>query len=202
MLSYRKAEIRNQDVMGRLYFPELGYPPSAHQTHAGWKRGFLPFQGASPPMMPMMPWRCVVFVSALAVLSGCGKTPSGVQYEKGATAVSTFTHASLTVPPEFGLRPTVTRSGGNAIAPQNARDHDSPGTLALLRGAKADQSLPNIRTVIDRDFSALTTESASFIDWLVLQTTPDSQPETGNPESRISPVIQRGEKKGWFFGLF
>jgi hypothetical protein len=147
----------------------------------------------------------MVVVSALAVLTGCGTTSSGVQYDKGATAVSTFTHTSLTVPPEFGLRPPI---AGRAVDTTKKKtlpwDHYSAGTVALLRGAKADQSLPDVRAVIDRDFSALTTESSAFIDRLVLLAAPDPQTETRNPESGVVPlpVIQRGKKKGWLFGLF
>ncbi len=117
-------------------------------------------------------------------LAGCNKAHPSVQYEKGAlVAAGSTMYASLTVPPEFGLRPTATEGKrDSAVASPEERKstesvYHSAGTHALLRAAGGDVTLPGIRALLDLELTAMATMAPAFIERLVFLTTPDPRPE-------------------------
>lgn len=132
-------------------------------------------------------------------VSGCSRTHPSVEYERGANASAAFTHALLTLPPEFSLRPTVSEIEEHHDTTYDAREKRigsadySVGTAALLRAVGAAQILYSIRALIDHETD--TGEEGPFIDQLVFLPVPDPRPEETTALSKepiplsVAPVV-------------
>ncbi len=147
----------------------------------------------------------------LAVLGGCDT----VRETLGATRQSpnefeVVTRAPLTVPPDFQMRPPEP----GAPRPQEQRPRDaaqaaltgraptprsdrSAGELALLRAAKTDKADPNIRQVINAEYTQLAEKDRSFVDRLIFwqqQPPPGDVIDPSKEQARIRERVAEGEQ--------
>ena len=127
-----------------------------------------------------------VATASLVVLamSGCSDLKRTLGYEKvPPDEFQVVSRAPLSMPPDFTLRPP----SPGAVRPQEGTTSDQAravllgerhavplatigrdaGDLALLKQAGADQSLPGIRQLVDKETLALAEASHSFTDKLV-----------------------------------
>lgn len=134
----------------------------------------------------------VLLVAAILVLSGCEKTRSVVGLDKQAPdEFAVVTRAPLSLPPDFGLRPPKpgalrpqegsvrnqardlliggagTASRSNAVKDAAATGKISRGEAALLASAGALNTDPSIRSVIDRETSALVDADDSLLNKVI-----------------------------------
>lgn len=121
---------------------------------------------------------------------------------------------SMTSPAAAAAADARTAGGGTTAAPL------STGEVALLQAAETDRAIPGIRTLVNRETSALTEENRSFTDRLVFwrDSDEDDYGELVDPEGELrrlrenqslgrpvtdgrTPTIERRER-GLLEGLF
>ncbi|MBB4286273.1 DUF3035 domain-containing protein [Roseospira goensis] len=137
----------------------------------------------------------VVAAGLLAGLTGCENPKRALGLEKEPPdEFAVVTRAPLSLPPEYNLRPprpgaprpqegTVRDQARRVItgapAESTARRRPLPegvsaGERALLEKARTDEAIPDIRTVVDEETSALAAESEGFADVLLFWREPES----------------------------
>jgi len=183
--------------------------------------------------------RALLVGALLTGVAGCDSLKKTLGLEKaGPDEFTVVTKAPLTLPPDYSLRPpapgapslvdTQPRQAAETAligtAPQTASaaqpsDTRSPGEIALLREAHAADVNPNIRQVVNSEFSQLADRDRSFTDRLLFwQKPPEPGPvidpkreaerlrenaATGKPPNAGTvPVIERKQDRGWLEGIF
>lgn len=181
--------------------------------------------------------KLVLATALLAALGACSGLRDTLGLNKKAPdEFSVVTKAPLTLPPDYSLRPPAPGSpplqetqprqaaesaltGTSPQAANAARPAGrSSGETAFLRQANAADVNPNIRQVVNAEFSQLSERDRSFVDRLLFwQKAPepgqviDAKKEsdrlhqnaaTGQPPTAgDTPVIER-KKRGWLEGIF
>lgn len=131
---------------------------------------------------------------ATVALSGCSEARRALGYDKAPPdEFAVVSRAPLAVPPDFKLRPPepgavrpqegpVRDQARQALLGRNAaatpaRNLDvggrSSGEVALLKRAGSDQAPADIRTLVNKETSALADASKSFTDQLVFWRKPE-----------------------------
>ena len=151
--------------------------------------------------MKTVKFAALVLVSAVA-LSGCESARKAMTQTKAAPdEFSVYTHAPLTLPPDFGLRPpsegAQTREADNAqiqarrvlLSGREAKNDpiqaDTPGTTALLAKAGAHNAEPDIRKTVNRETSAFAEEDQNFMEALMFDPDPGDVVEPSGELKRI-----------------
>ncbi len=183
--------------------------------------------------------RAVVLSALLATaLSGCGDARRALGWEKSAPdEFAVVSRAPLSLPPDYDLRPPQPGAarpqegssrdqardvllGGRNTPSRFALDHRgrSPGEMAILKKAGADQANPEIRSVVNQETTALADADRSFTERLMFWRAPekpgtvvDASKETQRLRENQAlgksitegdtPVIQR-KKKALLEGIF
>lgn len=174
---------------------------------------------------------------ATAALSGCSDTRQALGWDKSAPdEFSVVSRAPLSMPPNFALRPPdpgATRPQEGAVRDQAraallgrkgqvltpiAKPGRSIGEVAMLKEARADQALPEIRSLVNRETTSLIEADSSFVDKLVFWQTkapPGQAVDAAKETQRLrenqalgraategeTPVIKR-KQKGILEGIF
>ncbi len=126
--------------------------------------------------------RAVVVIAAVMLLAGCAKVREQMGLGKQSPdEFNVVTHAPLSVPPDFSLRPPApgeerpqektaqarAQSVLYGAAESAARAGDTPGERALLSRAAVDKAQPDIRRVINEENAILAADDQSFVDRLM-----------------------------------
>jgi hypothetical protein len=178
-----------------------------------------------------------VLAAAALLLAGCSGLNDLLGTKKTSPdEFSVVKRAPLVLPPNYNLRPpapgmarpqelqptqaaqaAVLASAGRKPATVEA-DKRSPGELALMRGAKAENVDPGIRQTIDRETTAMVDADQSFTDRLIFwrETRPQGEIVDAAEEARrirenqaagrsvvegSTPVI-RHRRRGLLEGIF
>lgn len=132
----------------------------------------------------------LICIAGSLLLSACGNVRQSLSQTKAIPdEFAVYTRAPLTMPPDYGVRPTPgpdgtedARVGGpqetarrvllenssRRVTPVRAA---TPGTTALLTRAGVHNSDPNIRQVINRETTAYAEEDQTVIDSLIFWNT-------------------------------
>lgn len=182
--------------------------------------------------------RMLLLSALLGGVAGCDSLKSTLGLTKRSPdEFSVVTKAPLTLPPDYALRPpapgapplletqprqtaqaALTGTNPQAAGAETRSDGRSPGEVAFLRQAHAADVNPNIRQVVNSEFTQLADRDRSFTDRLLFwQKTPepgqviDPQKEnerlrqnaaTGkSPTSGDTPIIER-KQRGWLEDIF
>ncbi|MBK1664476.1 hypothetical protein CKO38_06185 [Rhodospirillum rubrum] len=137
--------------------------------------------------------RTLVAAALLAplALSGCTNAKKSLGLDRQPPdEFKVVTRAPLAMPPDFNLRPPQP----GIARPQEVTPRDSAraaltgvetpmvagglssGEQVLLAKAGADRAIPDIRTVVNRETSALSAEERTFTDRLVFWRAPEEDP--------------------------
>ena len=121
-------------------------------------------------------------VLAAAALSGCGEARQAFGLDRATPdEFAVVPRAPLTLPPDYALRPPApgaprpqedsmrvvarrTIIGGTEVAPEIAT---GGGEQVLLQQAGADQAMPDIRQVVERESADLLLAEESFVNQLL-----------------------------------
>jgi hypothetical protein len=182
--------------------------------------------------------RMLAVAALLAGAAGCDNIKATLGLEKGGPdEFAVVTKAPLTLPPDYALRPpapgapplqeTQPRQAAESAligtSPQAAgaetrSDGRSAGETAFLRQAHAADVNPNIRQVVNSEFTQLADRDRSFTDRLLFwQKAPEPGPvidpqkeavrlrqDAANgqpPTTGDTPIIER-KQRGWLEGIF
>lgn len=162
--------------------------------------------------MSAMHNRFVLAAAGLALLASLGGCDT-VRDTLGATRQSpnefeVVTRAPLTVPPDFQMRPPEPgaprpqeqkpRDAAQAALtgrPLPARTDRTAGELALLRAARTDKADPNIRQVINAEYTQLAEKDRSFVDRLIFwqkEPPPGDVIDPSKEQARIREKVAEG----------
>lgn len=150
-------------------------------------------------------------LAALVTLAGCDtvRDTLGVS-RQSPNEFEVVTRAPLTVPPDFQMRPPEP----GAPRPQEQRPRDaaqvaltgrplqgrserSIGESALLKAAKTDNANPNIRQVINAEYTQLAEKDRSFVDRLIFwqkEAPPGDVIDPAKEQTRIRERVAEGEQ--------
>lgn len=185
----------------------------------------------------------LALVLVLPFLAGCGSDAKrALGWEKTPPdEFSVMTRAPLVQPPDYDLRPptpgaarsqeaavdqarkVLIASGGGAGAKKDGKDNPaladlSPGEMALLKKAGAENATSAIRKEVDEETTALVENSKSFTDDILFWQTkrpPGEIVDPGKEQKRLEAnaslgnAVTAGEtphivrrQKGWLEGIF
>jgi hypothetical protein len=196
----------------------------------------------SVPIIGRTARRCVVPVVALALLAGLNAC-EGIKQSLGLSKqppdeFAVVPNLPLVVPPDYNLRPPGTGGpgqletpvhqkaaravfGGEGGAPRQEAQSEvgfGQGEASILRAAGADRVDPNIRQVVDREFSIYAKDDESFVSDLMFwrEDEPPGEPVDASAEARrlkenaaLGRPVTEGEtptirkrQRGFFEGIF
>lgn len=151
---------------------------------------------------------------AVILLSGCEETRQALgQTKQSPDEFAVFSRAPLSLPPDFALRPPKpgaerpqlvnprdrarqaivanSRNRRNAARPEPAPEGASPGEVAVLRAAGALNPQSNIRQLINRETSALASESVTFTDKLIFWRDPEAFGTQVDPNKERRRILEK-----------
>ncbi|MDA0238763.1 MAG: DUF3035 domain-containing protein [Proteobacteria bacterium] len=151
---------------------------------------------------------------AVILLSGCEETRQALgQTKQSPDEFAVFSRAPLSLPPDYALRPPkpgaerpqlvnprdrarqaiVANSSNrrNAARPEPGPEGASPGEVAVLRAAGAMNPQSNIRQLINRETSALASESVTFTDKLIFWRDPEAFGTKVDPNKERRRILEQ-----------
>ncbi len=156
--------------------------------------------------------RAVVLVAAVALLGGCAKMREQMGLGKQSPdEFNVVTHAPLSIPPDFSLRPpkpgeerpqeeTAQARAQSALygaaAQNDSMAVDTPGERALLSRAAADKARPDIRRIINEENAILAADDRSFVDRLMFWREKEPPGQIVDPQKeaqRVQEAIALGK---------
>jgi len=155
--------------------------------------------------------RVVVVIAAVALLAGCAKVREQMGLGKQTPdEFNVVTHAPLSVPPDFSLRPPAPGEGRPqektaqdraqsalyGATASDARAGDTPGERALLSRAAVDKAQPDIRRVINEENAILAADDQSFVDQLMFWREKEPPGQIVDPQKeaqRVQEAIALGK---------